>query len=261
MARQISGFLIDIDGVLMTGNQRIPGALETIQFLKDRKIPFVLVTNTTRKSRVTIWHHLKRAWFPVEEEDIFTAPMAAVNWLKNRGSYDVYLMLAGSAVNDFKDFKITSYDPDYVVIGDIGQDLTFDRLNATFRLIMGGAKILALQKNRYWQTDGGLTLDAGAIIAGLEYATGKRATVIGKPSKEFYLQASRLLGFPAQELAIVGDDVESDVGGAQKSGIFGILTKTGKYRDELFKKSKIKPDKIIESIADLPELISATLRS
>ncbi len=257
MPRNISGFLIDIDGVLMTGNQRIPGALETIQLLKDNKIPFLLVTNTTRQSRITIWHHLKRAWFPIEEGDIFTAPLAASNWLKNKNAYEIHLMLAGSAVNDFKDFKITSYNPKYVVIGDIGKDLTFDRLNTNFRLIMGGAKILALQKNRYWQTDEGLTLDAGAIIAGLEYATGKRATIVGKPAREFFLQASRIIGIAPEELAMVGDDAESDVGGAQKCDMLGILVKTGKYREELFKKSKIKPDKILDSIADLSSLISS----
>ncbi len=257
MPRQISGFLIDIDGVLVTGNQRIAGAIETIQFLKDKGIPFLLVTNTTRQSRITIWHHLKRAWFPIEEEDIYTAPLAAVNWLKNKGIYEIHLMTAGSAVNDFKDFKITAHNPKYIVIGDIGKDLTFDRLNSTFRLIMNGARILALQKNRFWQTEEGLTIDAGAIIAGLEFATGKKATVIGKPSREFFLQAARIIGIPPVELAMVGDDVDSDVGGAQKSGMIGVLVKTGKYRDELFKMSKIKPDRILDSIADLPNFISS----
>jgi HAD superfamily hydrolase (TIGR01458 family) len=256
MPRQISGFLIDIDGVLMTGNQRIGGALETIQLLKEKGIPFLLVTNTTRQSRITIWHHLKRAWFPIEEHDIYTAPLAAVNWLKNKGVHEIHLMTSGSAVNDFKDFKITAYNPQYIVIGDIGKDITFDRLNSTFRLIMNGAKILALQKNRYWQTDEGLSIDAGAIVAGLEFATGKKATIIGKPSRNFFLQAAGIIGIPARELAMVGDDVESDVGGAQKSGMLGILVKTGKYRDELFQKSKIKPDRILNSIADLPGLIS-----
>jgi HAD superfamily hydrolase (TIGR01458 family) len=257
MSRQISGFLIDIDGVLITGHQRLSGALETIQFLKEKKIPFLLVTNTTRQSRITIWHHLKRAWFPVEESEIFTAPLAAVNWLRNKKVKEINLLISGSAVNDFKEFKITAYHPEYIVIGDIGKELTFERLNYTFRLIMNGAHILALQKNRYWQTEEGLTIDAGSIVAALEYATNKKATIIGKPSKHFFLQAAKMLGLPPAELAMVGDDVEADVGGAQKAGMLGILVKTGKYRQELVKKSKIEPEVVIDSVAGLMKFISS----
>jgi len=257
MSGKISGFLIDIDGVLITGHQRLPGALETIQFLKEKKIPFLLVTNTTRQSRITIWHHLKRAWFPVSESEIYTAPLAAVNWLRHKKVREINLLISGSAVNDFKEFKITAYNPEYIVIGDIGKELTFDRLNSTFRLIMNGAQILALQKNRYWQTEEGLTIDAGAIVAALEYATNKKATIIGKPSKDFFRQAAKMLGLPARELAVVGDDIEMDVGGAQKAGMLGILVKTGKYRPELVAKSKIKPEIIIDSIAGLTKFISS----
>ena len=117
-------------------------------------------------------------------------------------------------------------------------------------------KILALQKNRYWQTDEGLTIDAGAAVAALEYATSKRATIIGKPAKDFFLQAARILDIPADELAMIGDDIEADVQGAQKAGMSGILVKTGKFREEFFKKSKIKPDVVLSSIEELPKFIT-----
>jgi HAD superfamily hydrolase (TIGR01458 family) len=255
MLRQISGFLIDIDGVLLSGGQRIEGALECIQYLNEQKIPFLLITNTTRQSRITIWHQLKRTWFPIKESDIYTAPLAAVKWLRSKKVQDINLLISGSAVNDFKEFKMTAYNPKYVVIGDIGRQLSFDKLNSTFRLIMNGAKILALQKNRYWQTDEGLSIDAGAMVAALEYATNKKAILIGKPSKGFFLQAAKTLEIPADELAMVGDDVEADVKGAQNAGMFGILVKTGKFREEIFKASKIKPNAIISSIADLPKFV------
>jgi HAD superfamily hydrolase (TIGR01458 family) len=255
MPRQISGFLIDIDGVLLSRGQRIEGALECIQFLNEQKIPFLLITNTTRQSRITIWHQLKRAWFPIKESDIYTAPLAAVNWLRNRKVKDIHLSLSGSAVNDFKEFKMTAYNPTYVVMGDIGRELSFERLNSTFRLIMNGAKILALQKNRYWQTEEGLTIDAGAMVAALEYATKKKAILIGKPSKDFFLQAAKNLEIPPEELAMVGDDIETDVKGAQKAGMFGILVKSGKYREDIFKASKITPNAVLSSIAELPKFV------
>lgn len=256
MLRQISGLLIDIDGVLVTENQCIEGAIEAINYLIDKKIPYLLLTNTTRQSRITIWHHLKRIGFPIEESELMTAPIAAAKWLKKRGVISINLFLSGSAVNDFKDFKITSFNPEYVVIGDIGRDLTFGRLNNAFRLIMGGAKILALQKNRCWQTDEGLTIDAGAIVAALEYATNKRALIMGKPRREFFSLAAEKLKIHLSELAIIGDDLETDIRGGQKAGLFGIAVKTGKFREGFMNKLKIKPDLILSSIADLPNFLS-----
>ncbi len=255
MSRQILGLLIDIDGVLITDSQRLTGAAETIQFLNDSQFPYLLVTNTTRKSRITIWHQLKRVGISVDESQIHTAPLAAVSWLKNKGTQNIFLLLSGSAVKDFKDFKITSGNTEYVVIGDMGQDLTFERLNTAFRLIMRGAKIIALQKNRYWQTGEGLTMDAGAVVAALEYASRKRALVIGKPRKDFFLEAAHTLGIPPDNLAMIGDDLESDIQGAQEAGLMGIAVKTGKFRETELKQSKIKPDKILKSIAELPDFI------
>lgn len=256
MSPQISGLLIDIDGVLITENQKIAGAIETIHFLYQRHIPFLLVTNTTRRTRLSIWNQLKRLGFPIHETQIFTAPGAAVNWLKSKNIRTIYLLLSGSAVKEFKDFKLTSANPEYVVIGDIGQELTFDKLNTAFRLIMKGAKILALQKNRYWRTQQGLTIDAGAIVAALEYATHTRALVVGKPRKEFFLQAAEMLKLAPRSLAIIGDDMETDIKGGQQAGLLGIAVKTGKFRPDTLEKNKIKPDVILNSIRDLPAYIT-----
>lgn len=255
MPSYFSGFLIDIDGVLVSEQQRIDGALETLEFLKRNQIPFLLITNTTRKSRITIWHHLKRQGFEISEDQIFTAVHAAVGWLKSRRVERIHLLLSGSAVKDFRDFRITNSNPEYVIIGDLGRDLTFDRLNTAFRLILKGARILALQKNRFWKTAEGPTLDAGPIVAALEYATQKRAVIIGKPQKNFFEQAVKKLGLPSWRIGVIGDDLESDIKGAQKAGLKGIAVKTGKFSVYDREKIKVKPDFILESIADLPDLI------
>ncbi len=255
MPRQIFGLLLDIDGVLYIGNHRIPGALEALTFLHKNKIPFLLITNTTRRSRVTIWHHLKRMGFPVEQSQIFTASLAAIDWLENHSVRQISVMLSGSVVNEFKNFRISNSNPEYVVIGDLGSDLTFEKLNNAFRLIMKGAKILALQKSRYWQTEEGLFIDAGAIVAALEFATRKRAIVIGKPKKDFFLKAAQRLNISPENLAIVGDDLETDIRGGKEAGLFAIAVKTGKFREDVFKKSKIKPDAILNSIGELPKFL------
>ena len=101
-------------------------------------------------------------------------------------------------------------------------------------------------------------MDIGAFVAGLEYATGRTATVVGKPSQPFFEMALDELGLPKRQVIMIGDDIEMDVGGAQRAGIRGVLVKTGKYRDEVAARSAVVPDAVIESIAELPRLLSTT---
>jgi HAD superfamily hydrolase (TIGR01458 family) len=116
---------------------------------------------------------------------------------------------------------------------------------------MNGAELLALQRNRYWRTDEGLSLDAGPFVAALEYASGKSATVVGKPERNFFRLALEDMGLEPHAVAMVGDDAEADVAGAQGVGLRGIQVRTGKYRQG----AEGKPDLILDSFAGLPEAL------
>ncbi len=250
----VNGLLIDIDGVLYEGESAIPGAVDTLQFLTKKQIPFLLITNTTRKSRFGIQSKLQRMGFRASIEQIFSAPYAAVQWLREHRAQSLYLFVRGDVFREFSEFKSTHYRPEYIVIGDMGEDLTYERLNQAFRMVMGGARIIALQKNRFWKKEDGLAIDAGAIVAALEYATRRRAIVIGKPRKEFFRQAIKRLGLPPEKIAIVGDDLEADIQGGAKVGLFTIGVKTGKFREEDLQRAKVKPDLMVHSFSDLPKL-------
>jgi ribonucleotide monophosphatase NagD (HAD superfamily) len=89
-------------------------------------------------------------------------------------------------------------------------------------------------------------------VAGLEFATGKKAQVTGKPSKAFFDAAVATLGVPASSVAMVGDDLWSDVEGAQQAGLQGWLVRTGKFREDLLRGASVRPDLILASVADLP---------
>jgi ribonucleotide monophosphatase NagD (HAD superfamily) len=117
---------------------------------------------------------------------------------------------------------------------------------------MEGAELLALQKNRYWRTASGLSLDAGPFVAALEYASGKQALVVGKPEPTFFRLALEDLGLAANEVAMVGDDAEADVVGAKKAGLSGIQVRTGKWQPG---GDVTAADLVIDSIADLPEAL------
>jgi HAD superfamily hydrolase (TIGR01458 family) len=143
---------------------------------------------------------------------------------------------------------------DTVLLGDLGDTLTFDRLNRAFRTVVSGAELVTLARNRYWRSKDGLVLDVGAFAAALEYSSGKPATLVGKPSPRFFEEVLAAMGIPAGEAAVVGDDVESDVAGGQNAGMRGILVRTGKFRGEDPHRSSVRPDAILDSIADLPSV-------
>ena len=150
---------------------------------------------------------------------------------------------------------------DAVIVGDLGDRWNYDELNRAFRLVMNGAELIALQKNRFWQRGGGLALDAGPFVAALEYATGRRATVVGKPSPDFFAEVLRGLGVDAEHAVMVGDDVETDIGGAMANGLAGVLVRTGKYREDLVRASVIEPTATVDSIADVPAVIARLARA
>jgi HAD superfamily hydrolase (TIGR01458 family) len=247
----VKGLLLDLDGTLYTGNEPVEGAREALASLKDAGIPYRYVTNTTRQPRREIVARLDDMGFPVLEELVFT-PATAVN-IELRG-YSCYPLLSETLFEDLDDLQFTSVSPEYVLVGDLGEEFTYVRLDAAFRRLMGGAELVALQKNRYWQKKDGLSLDAGPFVAALEYASGKVATVIGKPEPPFFAAALADLGLSPQEVAMVGDDAQADVAGAQKAGMHGVQVKTGKYRAGISMRGA-EPSLLLDSVAGLPEAL------
>lgn len=253
--RKIEGLLLDMDGVLYVGDKLIEGALETLEVLRRREVPFRFITNTTTRSPESLLDKLARLGIEAEAEEVFTAVTATRNYLESRGDPSCYLLLREEAKTAFKRFDKNDHDPDYVVIGDIGARWDYETLNDVFNMLMRGAGLICMHRNKFWQGEEGLRMDIGAFVAALEYVSDKEAIVIGKPSSAFFEQAIGSLGLSHEKVAIVGDDIDSDVGGGQASGLSGVLVKTGKYRESYVSRSSIRPDAIIDSIADLPGLL------
>jgi HAD superfamily hydrolase (TIGR01458 family) len=245
---RLKGLLVDLDGTLYVGDEPVEGAHEAIRKLKSSGLAIRYVTNTTRKPRREVCAHLRSLGFEVQEAEIFTPARAAAGLIGERTCFP---LVDQSLLEDLEGVPLAEHRPDCVLVGDLGEGFTYDRLNAAFRHLMDGAELIALQKNRYWRKEDGLSLDAGPFVAALEYASGKRATVIGKPEKDFFRLATEDMGFELHEVAMVGDDAEADVAGAQAAGLKGIQVKTGKYRLG----TQGTPDITLESFADLPEAI------
>jgi HAD superfamily hydrolase (TIGR01458 family) len=252
----IRALLLDLDGVLYVEDEPVPRAREAVAELRDRGLALRFVTNTTARPRRLILERLERLGFALDPSELSTPAALAVRRCRERGHRRVALVMNEDVKEDFAELEEVSTGAEAVVIGDLGTDFGYDVLNRAFRQLMDGAELIALQKNRFWMTPGGLSLDVGPFVAALEYAARRDALVVGKPAREFF--AAILAGIPAEPgaAAMVGDDVESDIGGALGAGLAGVLVRTGKYREDALEASGVEPTAVVDSIADVPRLLA-----
>src|SRR5829696_6769098 len=251
----VRGWLFDVDGVLYVSSQPVPGARELLEDLAAREIPFRLLTNTTTASRATLAARLRAIGLPVSEELLITAPTATAAYVRRRfPGVPCYLLAKGDTVDDFRTAGVPivgldgAPDAGVVVIGGAEDELTYARLNHAYRLLLNGAKLVAMHRNTAWRTAEGMALDSGPFITALATAAGTRATVVGKPAATFFRQAIRDIGLPVAELAMVGDDAVNDLVPARRLGMTGVLVRTGK---PVGPAEEIQADVVIDSVADL----------
>jgi HAD superfamily hydrolase (TIGR01458 family) len=207
------------------------------------------------KSRDELVQKLNRFGIEAKPEEVFSTCVVAARWLARHEITRVQLLLPENSQEDFKELEITDEQPSAVVVGDLGKDFTYDVLNTAFLALRNGARLIALQKNRFWRTEKGPALDVGPWVAALEYAAETEATVVGKPNPSYFETALADMGPPASQVAMIGDDIQSDIMGAQAVGAKTILVKTGKYELDAEQKLTTQPDWILESIRDVPELL------
>jgi HAD superfamily hydrolase (TIGR01458 family) len=245
----VKGLLLDLDGTLYVGGEPVPGAREAVGRLEAAGLALRYVTNTTRMPRRAVVERLRMAGFGVAERELFTPARAAARMIRDGSCLP---LVDESLLEDLEGITLTEASPGFVLVGDLGEGFTYRRLDSAFRCLMEGAKLVALQKNRYWHTGDGCSLDAGPFVAALEYASGERAVVVGKPEEAFFRLALEDLGLEAGEVAMVGDDAEADVSGATRAGLLGIQVKTGKWRPDVEDR---EADLVLDSVAELPEAL------
>ncbi len=248
----IKGALIDLDGVIYNDSQVIPGAGQTIKWLDKNSFPYRFITNTTMKSRSTLSGKLLQMGIDVPAGRIFSAAFAAAEYLRKQERNSCHCLLSGDSISEYAGMISDLEKVDYVVAGDPGEHVTFDMLNQAFLRLMNGAQLIALQKNRFWLSGRGYTMDAGAFVAMLEFAAKTETKIIGKPSKDFFELAVENLKLHSFEIVMIGDDIESDIVGANSIGIHTCLVKTGKFLEKDLIDSAVKPEWILPSIAELP---------
>ncbi|GEP12237.1 TIGR01458 family HAD-type hydrolase [Methylobacterium gnaphalii] len=225
---KVTGVLLDLSGVVFSGDEAIIGAVEAINDLRSHGIPLCFVTNTTSMPVRGLLEKLHLLGIAASRKDIFTPAVAARRLVMQHG-LSPHLLVHPNLLEDFD--ELSADRPNALIIGDAGSGFSYHALNDAFRIIDAGAEFIALACNRTFRdTDGELSLDAGPFVKALEFATRREALVLGKPAPSFYAEAVAHLGTANPETVMIGDDVESDVAGALHAGLQGLLVRTGKYR-------------------------------
>ena len=247
-------FLIDMDGTLYFKGELCPGAIETVNYLRQENYQLRFLTNTTAKTPKMLHAQMQTLGFDIYEDEIFNATYACLQYLRSQPKNRCHFMVDDAVKAFFKEIPVDDDAPDFVVVGDYGEGFDFRTLNHAFRLLMNGAELVALQKNLYWFSAEGMFLDCGAFVTLLEAAAGKTATVMGKPSETFFKIALESLRLSPSEAVVVGDDITSDIVGAENMRVRSILVKTGRFKPSQLENPVAAPTWVLNSIAELPNM-------
>jgi NagD protein len=247
------GYLIDMDGVIYRGNELIPGADRFINHLLQENIPFLFLTNNSQRTRRDVATKLERLGVVVGEEHIYTCAMATARFLaRQKPGGTAYVIGEGGLLNALhtNGYAIVDKDPDYVVVGE-GRTLNFEMLEMALRMILAGAKLVATNLDPNCPTQNGMRPGCGAIVAMLEAASGVKAFSVGKPSPVMLRAARKELGLTTDQTIVIGDTMDTDILGGVQLGFKTILVLSGGTRREDLPGYAYRPDKIVESIAEL----------
>ena len=255
----MAAILVDIDGVLHVSGEAIRGAPAAVRALRKDGHDLRFVTNNTTRARSRLAVELRGLGVELDDDEIATTPLAAAKMLE--GKRVLALTMAAVREDLARRMELVEEGADVVLVGgadeteETGRVFAYDRLNQAFAALERGAGLVCLHRNRWWQTSRGPLLDAGAFVAGLEFAAGVQADVVGKPSRPYFEAALADLGADPGGAWMVGDDVEADVGGAKAAGLKAVLVRSGKFREETLARADPQPDCVVDSIADLPAFL------
>jgi HAD superfamily hydrolase (TIGR01458 family) len=258
----MAAILLDIDGVLHVSGEPIAGAADAVRRLRANGHRLRFVTNTTTRSKAQLGDVLRAHGVELDDDEIQTAADTAARRLRGKR---VLALTMHALVHDLEGLELVGEGADAVLIGGADEtpetNLVFSYMNLAraFAELELGAELYCLHRNRWWQTKHGPMLDSGSFVAGLEYAAEVEAVVLGKPSPAYFAAACQALDADPERTWMVGDDLESDVVGAQGVGMRTVLVRTGKFRPDALELSRSQPDGIVSSLAHLPEWLEAHL--
>jgi HAD superfamily hydrolase (TIGR01450 family) len=266
----IGGVLFDIDGVLVTSWQAIPGAADALRVLADNQIARTYLTNTTTRTRGQIAGLLTDAGMDVTPDEVITAAVLTAGYVRDRyPGARCFLVNSGQIGEDMAGVDLVYASevrdrapetPDVILLGGAGQEYDHVTLSRVYDWMAQGVPVVAMHRSTSWDTTEGLRIDTGMYLIGMEETSGRKATAVGKPAPEGFLASATRLGVDPEEMFMVGDDLNNDVLAAQVVGMTGVLVRTGKFRQDTLDRwaadeFAMQPNHVVDSVTDLPALL------
>ncbi len=247
------GFLIDMDGVIYSGDTMIEGADSFIASLQKEKIPFLFMTNNSQRTPLDTVNKVKKMGIHIEESNVYTSAMATawfLSFMNPNGT--AYVLGEGGLISSLhqQGYSLVNQNPDYVVVGE-GRNFTLEMVNNAVDMILSGAKLIATNLDPSPKKKGWSNLGIKAIVSMIEEATGKTAFSVGKPSPVMMRAARKTLGLEAKETIVIGDTMGTDILGGVQLGYTTILTLSGVSKAPILNDYPFKPDMVVESVAEL----------
>ncbi|RTE02227.1 TIGR01457 family HAD-type hydrolase [Paenibacillus whitsoniae] len=262
----MKGFLIDLDGTLYRGHERIPGAAEFIQWLQDAQLPYLLVTNNSSRTPEAVAEHLQGLGIAVPAAAVYTSAQAAAQYLTEQGRARSVHMIGEAGLQlalEEAGFAVGGTTVcDYVVQG-IDRSFSYAKLTEAVRQLAGGAAYVLTNPDRLLPSDGGLMPGAGTLAAAITAASGVEPVVIGKPSPIIMAYAIERLGLPAADVWVIGDNVHTDIRGGAVAGCLTALVLTGVATPDNVEaqlaSAGVTPDRVCRDLFDFIEQVEKEL--
>ncbi len=251
------GYLIDMDGVLYRGHNLIPGAETFINGLRERNIPFRLLTNNSQRARRDVVTKLARLGIAIEEENVFTSAMATARFLALQKPKGTAFVIGEGGLHTAlhsNGYSVVDRDPDYVVVGE-GRTFNLELVESAVHMIHHGAKLIATNLDPNCPTETGIRPGCGAYVALLETATGVKAFSVGKPSPIMMRAARKELSLSTEETIMIGDTMETDILGGVQLGFHTILVLSGGTKQDDLPRYAYRPEIVVESLAEYADML------
>ena len=246
-------YLCDMDGVLITGNQVIPGAIEFLERLRSAKAPFMVLTNNSRFTPRDHQAHLQAMGLDISAESIFTSALATARFLDQqhpKGSAYVIGEPGLTTALHEAGYVLTEHTPDYVILGET-KSYSFENLTTAIRLISAGARFIATNPDISGPAEQGQVPACGAVASMITAVTGMAPYFVGKPNPLMMRWALRQIGAHSENAVMIGDRMDTDIVSGLESGLETILVLTGVTCKEEVDRYPYKPSRVVNSVADI----------
>ena len=246
-------YLIDMDGVLISGQKIIPGADEFIARLRAKKIKFLVLTNNPIWTPSDLSHRLQNMGLDIDKDSIFTCAMATARFLQAQMPGGKAFVIGESGLQvalHEVGYIQTEFDPDYVVLGETF-NYSFAQITKAVRLINAGARFVATNPDATGPTEEGIVPACGAMAALIEKATGKTPFFVGKPNPFMMRAALNYLGVHSENTIMIGDRMDTDILAGIQSGMGTILVLSGVTSRDMISAYPYQPQRVVGSVAEL----------